>query len=72
MKREPTAEYYIDLVKKSRRFGSAYLHAGMPSEFDANGVKFTVRGYGRSLQSRGHKYKAYAHRDGKIVRTKNL
>lgn len=65
-------QYYVSLVRKTRTFGSCYLHAEAPAEFEHNGIKFAVTGYGRSLQGGGHKFKAYAHRDGKIVRTKEL
>jgi hypothetical protein len=68
----PSASYYKALVRKTRAYGSCYLHAGMPSFFEADGIEFTVTGHGRSLQGGGHKYKAYAHREGKIVPTKYL
>jgi cation transport regulator ChaC len=68
----PHANYYKALVRKTRAYGSCYLHAGLPASFEADGIAYTVTGYGRSLQSGGHKYKAYAHRDGKVVPTKAL
>jgi hypothetical protein len=68
----PSASYYKALVRKTRTYGSCYLHSGMPSEFESDGITYSVAGYGRSLQGGGHKYKAYAHRDGKIVPTKSL
>jgi len=68
----PSARYYRGLVHTTRRFGSCYLHEGMPAEFEADGINYTVTPYGRSLQGGGHKYKAYAHRDGKPVSSKEL
>lgn len=68
----PSASYYKTLVRKTRAFGSCYLHTGLPSAFEEDGITYTVTGYGRSLQGGGHKYKAYAHRDGKPVLSKSL
>jgi len=70
--RKFNVQYYVSLVRKTRAFGSCYLHADAPFEFEHDGIKFTVTGYGRSLEGGGHKFKAYAHRDGKIVRSKEL
>jgi hypothetical protein len=68
----PSAAYYNTLVRKTRAYGSCYLHAGMPTHFSADGIDYSVTGYGRSLEGGGHKFKAYAHRNGKIVPTKAL
>ncbi len=71
----PSAAYYSALVARTRRHGHCYLHAGMPTEYAESGIRFTVKGYGRSLLSRrGHKYKAYAHcaETGRIIKTKEL
>ena len=64
--------YYRALVLQSRRFGSCYLHAGAPSTYQHDDITFRVTGYGRSLAGGGHKYKAYAMRDGKPVRSTEL
>lgn len=65
--------YYRRLVGTTRRYGSCYLHAAAPGEYYHGEIRFTVTGYGRSLQSGGNKYKAYAHHpDGKPVSTKDL
>ena len=68
----PSATYYQVLVRKTRKYGSCYLHAGMPTHFAADGIDYSVTSYGRSIEGGGHKYKAYAHREGKIVPTKEL
>jgi hypothetical protein len=68
----PSAAYYRELVRKTRAFGSCYLHADMPWRFEADGINYIVTGYGRSLQGNGHKFKAYAMRDGKPVSSKEL
>lgn len=69
----PTLGYYLALVRQTRTFGSCYLHAGLPPRPAHGDIQFVVTGYGRSLSTkRGHKYKAYAMRDGKPVRSKEL
>ena len=64
--------YYIAQVIKTRQFGHTYVHAGAPHELHHGDVTFFVTGYGRSLQSGGHKYKVSATRDGKPVPTVEL
>jgi hypothetical protein len=64
--------YYIAQVIKTRTFGHTYVHAGGRSQFDHGDITFYVSGYGRSLQSGGHKYKVSATRDGKPVKTADL
>jgi len=68
----PTLGYYLALVIQTRKFGSCYLHAGLPPRPVYGDIQFVVTGYGRSLAGGGHKYKAYAMRDGKPVRSKEL
>ena len=64
--------YYVANVLKSRRYGSTYKHAEAPTRFDHGDIRFSFQGYGRSLQSGGHKWKAYAYRGTKPVSTKEL
>ena len=64
--------YYIAQVIKTRQFGHTYVHSGAPHELHHGDVTFFVTGYGRSLQSGGHKYKVSATRDGKPVKTAEL
>jgi len=76
---------FIGYIKQSRKYGSTYVHAQFrnncfgfdvfpESEHGGRKVKLSFCGYGRSLQSGGHKYKAYAYyRDtGKPVPSKKL
>ena len=64
--------YYIAQAIKTRQFGHTYVHAGGRAQFDHGDIVFYVTGYGRSLQSGGHKYKVLATRDGKTVPTAEL
>jgi len=64
--------YYRKLVRDTRTFGSCYLHADAPATFSENGIQYHVNAYGRSHIGGGHKYKAYAMRDGKPVSSKEL
>ena len=64
--------YYIAQVIKTRTFGHTYVHAGGRAQFDHGDITFYVTGYGRSLQSGGHKYKVLAYRNGKPVKTAEL
>lgn len=66
------ATYYRALVAQTRQFGSCYLHADHAPSHDEGDIQYRVRSYGRSLQAGGHKYKAYAERDGKPVPSKEL
>ncbi len=73
----------IAYVQCTRRYGHCYVHAcvrqsmfrfdGVLGEVNGRRVRLTWTGYGRSLQSGGHKYKAHArYGDGKPVPTKLL
>lgn len=74
----------IPYVKETRRFGVTYIHAavrkavhgwqGVQGTLDGKPVTATFCGYGRSLQSGGHKYKAHLRyaESGKPVRTKDF
>jgi hypothetical protein len=70
----------ISYTLQTRTYGHTYVHSAVRAsigfcwEHEQNGVRFRVTGYGRSLQSRGHKYKVYANdaQTGKPVRTKEL
>jgi len=68
----PSLAYYRALVQQTRRYGSCYLHAGLPATYSFGTITFRVTAYGRSLQSGGHKYKAYALRDGRPVLSTEL
>jgi hypothetical protein len=67
--RQFNAAYFAAQVIKTRKYGDTYVHVGAPHEFQHEGITFRVTGYGRSLESGGHKYKVYATRDGKPVPT---
>ena len=67
--RQFNAAYFAAQVIKTRKHGNTYVHVGAPHEFQHGDIIFRVTGYGRSLQSGGHKYKVYATRDGKPVPT---
>lgn len=70
----------LSYVIQTRRYGHVYVHAGVRRAVagwqgvTVQGVKFTFRGFGRSLQKGGHKYKAHANYEdtGKPVPTKAL
>ena len=74
----------IGYVEKTRRYGHTYVHAsvrqqtygweGVHAKLDNREVKLTYTGWGRSLSSGGHKYKAHARfsDSGKPVRSKDL
>lgn len=73
----------IAYVQCTRRYGNCYVHAcvrrsiyrfdGILGELNGRRVYLTWTGWGRSLQSGGHKYKAHArYGDGKPVPTKLL
>ena len=74
-------QYWIGLTLQTRRYGHTYVHAGARAStqfsfraFEHNGVIFSFTGWGRSLNTGGHKYKVHA-RDaetGKPVSSKVL
>lgn len=54
-------KYFAALAIQTRRYGHCYVHAGLRANWTGdNGILYRVTGYGRSLQSRGHKYKVHA------------
>lgn len=62
-------------VLQTRRYGSCYVKVGdRPNFGTVEGITYSYASWGRSLQSGGHKYKAYAHYadTGKPVPTKLL
>ena len=62
-------------VLQTRRYGSCYVKVSDRANFGTiDGVTYSFRSYGRSLQNGGHKYKAYANYadTGKPVPTKLL
>jgi len=70
----------VSYVLATRLYGNCYVHAnvrrsmfrfdGVLGEVNGRRVRLTWTGWGRSLQSGGHKYKAHArYGDGKPVPT---
>lgn len=70
--RQYSVAYYASQVLKTRSYGHTYVHVGAPGEFKHGDIVFTVTSYGRSIESGGHKYKVYAHRNGKPVSSAEL
>lgn len=66
------SKYFANQVLKTRKYGATYVHVGMRGGFEIDGICFLVSGFGRSLQSGGHKYKVHAIRDGRPVSSKEL
>lgn len=69
----------ITLALKTRNFGHCYVPVGVRNKTHGwqgvthNDIRLTFCGWGRSLQSGGHKYKVHArYFDGKPVPTKIL
>ena len=70
----------LNYVRQTRTFGHTYVHSAVRAnvqfryKHEINGVIFLISGYGRSLQSGGHKYKVHAIDaiTSKPVRTKKL
>jgi len=63
--------YWSALALQTRRFGHVYVHSGARNmdtfAFQCHscaGIHFSWRGYGRSLNSGGHKYKVHANYAG--------
>jgi hypothetical protein len=64
-----TIQDLIPYVKETRQYGATYVHAavrraihgweGIQGSLNGEQVVATFAGYGRSLQSGGHKYKAH-------------
>ena len=75
-----TAYYWAGLALQTRRRGHCYVHAparkALPFGWKAlakDGITFSYTGWGRSLQSGGHKYKVHArYENGTPVPTKVL
>ena len=71
-----TEHYWTSLALKTRRFGHCYVHA--PARklggHVSPQIRYTYTGWGRSLQSGGHKFKVHANwlSDGKPVPTQHL
>jgi hypothetical protein len=64
-------QYWVAQTLHTRRYGSTYVHAGARRQasfswealrvtFENREIVFSFTGWGRSLLSRGHKYKAHA------------
>ena len=67
--------YWAALALTTRKFGSCYVHVGNRAGWTSpdNGILYRVSGYGRSLQSGGHKYKVHAtDPSGKPTSTRDL
>ena len=73
-----TACYWANLALQTRRYGHCYVHVGARPyngyTTEDGMVIFTFSGWGRSLQSGGHKYKVHANHavTGKPVSTTAL
>jgi hypothetical protein len=70
--RQFDAAYFAAQALQTRSYGHVYVHVGAPAEFQHGDITFSVTGYGRSLQSGGHKYKVHATRNGKPVSSTEL
>jgi hypothetical protein len=72
--------YWAILTLQTRKYGSTYVHAPARAQSfghaacEHDGMIFSWQGYGRSLQSGGHKYKVHAYytATGKPVPSKIL
>lgn len=73
--------YWIGLTMQTRRFGHTYVHSGARAEapfsfraYEHEGLVFSYSGWGRSLNTGGHKYKVHARyaESGKPVPSKVL
>jgi hypothetical protein len=60
-------QYWIAQTLKTRSFGHTYVHAAARAEadfafrtFEHDGIIFSYTGWGRSLNTGGHKYKVHA------------
>ena len=76
---DPTsAQYWKALAAQTRRFGHTYVHAAARAAvmgwkgITIEGIHYTYAGFGRSLESGGHKFKVRAHCGGKPVPSKEL
>ena len=74
-------QYWVKRTLQTRRYGHTYVHTGARAAtqssfcaFEHDGVIFSYTGWGRSLNSGGHKYKVHARYadSGKPVPTKIL
>jgi hypothetical protein len=73
--------YWVAQTMTTRRYGHTYVHAGARASANWSwealtheGIVFSFTGWGRSLTSRGHKYKVHARyaQTGKPVPSKVL
>lgn len=59
-------KYWTGLTMQTRRFGHTYVHSGARAAtsgflaFEHDGIRFSFSGWGRSLNTGGHKYKVHA------------
>lgn len=70
-------KYWASQAIATRKWGHTYVHAEARkrNSWEAHqhdDITFTYCGWGRSLQSNGHKYKVHARRGEKPVSTKEL
>lgn len=73
MSKETDELYYIRRALETREYGQCYVHVGMRCVMRVfDGREYHVSGYGRSLQSGGHKYKVHARIEDKPISTKEL
>lgn len=72
----PSVSYYASRVLETRRYGHTYVHAACRGYLNygtiPGDISFSVSGWGRSLQSGGHKFKVHARRNGKPVPSTEL
>ena len=66
--------YWAALALETRKWGQCYVHAARRAGWTSpDGTHYTVGGFGRSLQSGGHKYKVHAmDPSGKPTSTRDL
>lgn len=60
-------KYWVGLTMQTRRSGHTYVHVGARAAtqfsscaFEHDGMVFSYAGWGRSLNTGGHKYKVHA------------
>jgi hypothetical protein len=59
-------QYWIAQTLNTRRYGHTYVHAAARASafgylaFEHDDITFSYRGWGRSLNTGGHKYKVHA------------
>ena len=55
------ATYWPAQIAATKKYGHTYVHAAMRAGAVIDGIKYSVYGFGRSLETKnGHKYKVIA------------